>query len=594
MRYLSFTATAAALACAGLLAACGGSSGGSTPDPTPSGGGTTGITLTGVVAKGAALANATVVAKCASGTASATTNANGGYTLTFTGALPCVLGATSSDGLLVLHSVAPGAAGTTAATANITTLTELLVAQLTGQAPTAYMANVAVGTLSATVTTATLGTAQTAVLSTLSAAGIDTAALGNLVSGTLVPASGGSAGNGYDQALDALAAALATGGSSLAELTATVATASPASGSTTVAQSSSLPADLLLKPKASNCAALRSTDYRILKVAPSVTTGATDPYTATETMSFDATTLIGTFANDSMEWSNGSGPCHFTSGTADMVVSPSGVIVVRNLVGADDDTTSDGGKVRMLIGLPVQDIAVADLADTWSVVNWDLLDGVYKPSTGIITIAANGTTSASKCFENPLNTSEAACTTEPLPPTFSANANGGFTLTSTDPTDVWTSRAFAYRGGSGDLLVVLIDAGGNLGLATKYRTLALPTVGTVSVSWNLAIDSKLVATDALSTTTNTITGVSGNVVTRNSQNGTNAYTTPQQLTYNSPRNGLWTRTGQSAVTNSDGTTGTVREGYFLRLAGMGITAYALPSNVNAPANNARLGLSVNQ
>jgi len=589
---------ATAMTSVGLLAACGGSPSDS-PAPAPAPSTPASITLTGVVAEGAALAGATVTAKCATGTGTATSDSAGGYTLSITnGALPCVLEATSSDAATVLHSVATATTGSTAATANITTLTELLVAQLTGQNPTAYMAGVSTASLSTTVTAATVSTAQAGVVNTLTAAGIDTTAIGNMVSGPLVAASTGTTGNAYDLVLDNLSAALTTSGTSFSQLVATVVTSSPAAPAPTAGTSteaSDLPAALLLKPQASNCPALRSGSYRVVKVAPSVATGANDAVTAVQTMNFDATTLTATFgADDTWVWTAGSHACQFQAENADIVVSPSGVIVARALVGVDDDTTSDGGKFRMLIGVPAQSITVAELAGTWNMIGWEAQTGsVREANSGISVVDGSGHTTGSKCFIDPMNTAEVSCSPETDLPTYSVHAEGGFTITHGDPSDVWSMRAFAYKAGNGELMMVWLNAQGELLLSTKYRTLSLPTEGSVSTSWNIAITDAGVAGDVLSTTTNTIASINGNTVTRHSQSGTSTVSVPQQMAYNSPRNGFLRRTPET-VTASDGSSATVREGYFLRLAGMGLTAYALPDNIAGTATNARFGLSIAQ
>ncbi|PMX95493.1 hypothetical protein C1X54_38495, partial [Pseudomonas sp. GW460-13] len=76
---------------------------------------------------GAALPNATVQAKCANGSGTATTAADGTFTISIPDATrPCVLSVTTPDGT-ILHSVVEAGTGTTAA-ANITPLTELITA----------------------------------------------------------------------------------------------------------------------------------------------------------------------------------------------------------------------------------------------------------------------------------------------------------------------------------------------------------------------------------------------------------------------------------------------------------------------------------
>ena len=232
-----------------VLAACGSDADGGIAGN--SGGGPTAapasLQLSGVAATGAAMAGAAVKAKCASGAGSATTGSDGRYALAVEGgALPCVLEA--SDGTTTLHSVAPAAEGS-AATAHITPLTELLLAQLTGAEPAALY-------------------------STLAAAGMDTAALDNLLAGALTAGSG----SGYDGVLDELKATLARSATSLPELAASAAGASGngaaggaggtqgtagAAGTDDAAQAA-LPAELLLKPAAAGCKSLRASDYWVV------------------------------------------------------------------------------------------------------------------------------------------------------------------------------------------------------------------------------------------------------------------------------------------------------------------------------------------
>ena len=116
------------------LAACGGGTDSSTPTPTQP----AALSLSGTAATGAAIAGGAVEAKCATGTGTATTQANGGYSMSITGgALPCVLRVTA--GSVVLHSVATGSGSS--AQANLTPVTELVVARLAGSAASAYFSS---------------------------------------------------------------------------------------------------------------------------------------------------------------------------------------------------------------------------------------------------------------------------------------------------------------------------------------------------------------------------------------------------------------------------------------------------------------------
>jgi hypothetical protein len=594
----------AAMSMAGLLAACGGSSGGSdAPAGNNNGGGngntTTGITLTGVVAKGAALAGANVTAKCAGGTvAPVTAGADGRYTLTIAnGTLPCVVQATGigADATLVLHSVATGTGGTV--TANITPLTQLLVAQLSGQDPAAYMANTAGTSLTAQLTGTAVTDAQAAVLATLQAAGVDTSAITNVVTGTLVAANGGTSGNGYDLVLDQLAAALATGGSTLTQLTQTVASSSPANPApATPAETNPLPADLLMRPHASNCTALRSADYRLIKLTRSATTGEAEPYTALESVTVDAADLSVSVGGEPAMGLTPNGTCRYTLADGEMLVAPSGVLVIRHMIGTDDDTvnSADRGAYRLMIGLPVQNLGLADLAGSWSFLGADR-SPLATPLSGKFTVAADGSTSGDACWDDAMDTPEASCSVSPAGTSaVTVNANGGFNIGSTNPADPWSDRVFAFRAGNGEKLLVVINANGSVAVGTRQRTLALPTVGNTTSVLTATVDPNFVAGDAIGGNTHTFASVDANTgtVVRNTATTGSTVTHPQTLVYNSVRNGYLRRVGGS-VTASDGSTVNVRPFYGLPLAGIGITAVFNPNTLGS-GSNARFSLSVHQ
>jgi hypothetical protein len=175
------------------LSACGGGDSG-TPQTQ---------TVSGVAATGLPLAGAAVNLTCATGSGTATTAGDGSYSVTLSGStLPCVLTATSSDSKTVLHSVVPGsgsASGTT--TAQITPLTELLLAQLSGQDPAKFAA--AFGPTTA-VSAAAVSSAQTALVSILKSAGVDPSSISDILGGAI------SAGSHqvYDAIQDTLQSAI--------------------------------------------------------------------------------------------------------------------------------------------------------------------------------------------------------------------------------------------------------------------------------------------------------------------------------------------------------------------------------------------------
>ncbi|MEI7784492.1 MAG: hypothetical protein WCK08_08925 [Betaproteobacteria bacterium] len=101
------------------------------------GGGGAGYTITGVAASGAALAKGVLDVNCQQGSGSAMTGTDGSYSITITGGQgPCILRATQPATGLVLHSLVEEGA----TTANITPVTELILAHLFGRAPSQVFA----------------------------------------------------------------------------------------------------------------------------------------------------------------------------------------------------------------------------------------------------------------------------------------------------------------------------------------------------------------------------------------------------------------------------------------------------------------------
>lgn len=581
---------------AAVLAACGGSDDAAAPAQP--------LAVTGIAATGAAMVEASVQANCATGTGTAISGNDGRYTITITGgALPCVLEATSKDGNTVLHSVASGS--TASATANITPLTSVLVAQLAGRDPADFFdgaGGAGASALAATVTGDKIGAATNAVVATLTAAGLDTAALGDLLAGDLVAGSG----QGYDGVLDTLGATLAASGSTLQTLVATVAaTAAAADPASAPATSSGgeavgrslLPAALLLKPQAAHCSALRSTAYRFIVVKASASTGSADPVTTLGVGTLDA-------ANDAgPRWTHADGTietmvpvenetCRYTQagndgGSADVVVAPSGVVVMRSTATWTEGESALDTAARLVIALPVQNLAVSDLVGTWNLLGWYREDGAGQVDATTATIAADGAVTW-RC-DHP-SQADSVCTTDGPDTGFSARSDGGFDVALADGEKM---RAFAYRAGNGQTLIAMIQADGSVFTLTPQRTLSGPTVGDTHKAWNVQINGGWVASEPLAYNSYTVESVdaNGGSFTRSVQSIASGVSHPQTLALNNARNGYVHRAAATA-TGSDDSSISVREMYSLKL-GVGISAYWMPAN-NQAGTNARFGLSVTQ
>jgi hypothetical protein len=118
----------------GLLGGCGGGGGGGgaapvTPPPVSNQPQPTPVSITGTVATGAAAVNYAVSVVCTSGSANATTDANGGFSVSGIGDAPCLVTASSAPGLtphVSLRGVAL-AAGPSTIRGNVTPITEAVV-----------------------------------------------------------------------------------------------------------------------------------------------------------------------------------------------------------------------------------------------------------------------------------------------------------------------------------------------------------------------------------------------------------------------------------------------------------------------------------
>ena len=186
----------ASLATAALLAACGGGSGTSSFP-------TTGVTLSGLAATGAALAGGTVHVKCVSGSATTTTAADGTFSVSVAGTTtPCMVQVTK--GGMTLYSLA-----TADGRINVTPATDLIVARAAGGDPGTAFARFD-ATLGAALQ-ANLAPARIYVMEQLSALAGGTFSGDPLTQPFAI-------GDADDRLLDNLGAAIATSGITLGDL----------------------------------------------------------------------------------------------------------------------------------------------------------------------------------------------------------------------------------------------------------------------------------------------------------------------------------------------------------------------------------------
>lgn len=533
----------AACAAVSILGACGGG-GSSTPTPTP----LTSIDLAGTAVKGAALSGATVSVRCASGTASGTTSATGAYSVTVSGAtLPCAIRVSDGAGA-VYHSIVPGTATTGSFTANVTPLTDLLVARLGGVAPGTYFDAFGSG---ASVNAFQVNAAADYVRAAVSgAADLGTA---DLVSGPL------DVGDAMDQKIDAVVAALAAAGLSQAEAAAAV-VANPTAPSVLTAA---------MAPAATDCPAFRSGRYRAVDMIDGTSGIAV----------IDATTLSGTDPGGVPFQAVAEAPCRYVIDEPDWItrlaVAPGGAIVVSG----QSKSTSERA---MGIAFPDQTLPMSEWAGAWNALSWEPATS-SSDRVGTVHVA---TLDASGQFISLLDcVGLAACTAQagPFSHLVVNTAQGGFDEILTGG-GTW-SRAFLYKNVSGRKFAVFITPDRQFIIGAPQASLgALPSVGTATSFRDVQMSGTLGLT--VSNDTNTVTAVdtATRVVTRQRSSDNRV----DRRRYDSPRDGLRHRiAGDCSVS---GIPVNCAEVVQLPLQGMGISAV---TGVSSDPANAFFVLSAN-
>jgi len=549
-----------------LFTACG------SDDPPPDdGGGPAGpVTVTGTAASGVAIANAGLEVRCKVGSASTVTADDGTFAVELPedAELPCLLRVTLADGSM-LHSVL----GSGSSVANVTSVTELVVARLAGESAEAYFDAFDSDVATTLDEEGDIQGAVDAVVAILAAAGVDFGPdiVDNVLTGELIAAHGGQPGNAYDQQLDMLGEKLAASGTTLAMLSDEIVRSIPTDPQAGLSSVASLPADLLLSPAASNCSALRSASYRLLVLAASA--GAD---VVTEVAELDAATLTWTRTDGTVEQWLANGHCAYTSASGEeAVVSPAGLVVARVKLAGGGVASAMLFPEQVIVdadGHPTQD-NVAQLAGNWNAIALERTAGVgpVHLTTSSFTLNGAGRVKTLTVCDSAVG----GCTTAPLDQvpsiTISLNDAGGFAVVNAASGS--SSRAFVYRAGGGELMIVTLSLDGQLGFATRQLAAALPLVDEVRETWDLALTSSLASASGFLDAQSTVTAVD-EALGQYQQNavidfGTNL-TRPETIVINDPRDGYRYRPA-ATVTDSNGGSSLVAEQLGLPLLGMGLT-----------------------
>jgi len=504
-------ALAVALAVA-LLGGCGGGSSttvAATPDtPPPVVPAFVGVTLTGTAATGAALAGANVEAKCATLVGNTKSATDGSYTLTIEGAaLPCLLRATSVDGVTVLHSVADGA-GAKAATANITPVTELIIAKAVGGSSTPASAFGANTQFSATQ----LAGAKAAVIAALKTitdlTGIDP------LSTAFKAAAGGVGGDDTDKLLDKLTKALADAKLPLARLSNALVTAADASASLAAVTS------VFSTPPVLNCPSLRSGSYAGISRRGDTFESDFNLSTMRATDA-DGEVRILVAANEA---------CRFNLLDA-QGVQRGQVVLGAEGVGLGVTEASAQGDLATTLLLPKQKLTQAALAGNWTAVEWDRYSHSTFPRFGFATVAitADGKASFQGCTQTG---GEANCNVADRKGTGTVTINTSGQVTASDGKSTGSvSRGYVFRASNGTYLMAWGKPNGDgITLLTRSAPSTLPTFGATRKVWEAFgtsttenpgtfLGRPLTAFDvnftSVNSATTTLTAANGQIITLN-------------------------------------------------------------------------------
>ena len=510
------TALASAILLPALLTACGGGDGANknvqTVPVIPPPATTTSLIVKGTAATGAAMAGASVKVSCAKGGSTTTTASTAGvFTATLTdAALPCVLTATSADGKTELHSVAAGtSSGNANATAHVTPLSELLIAHLAGNDPKAFVGGFGSGTA---INPLDVNAAQGALLATLRNAGLDTTAVGDILSGALT--AGTSAG--YDGVLDKLGAMLAAANVTLADLTAAV------SGTAKIGIDTNRAAvGTALARASADCPSLKAGPLRFIDLTAGTSQLMTvDPAKLTVSNAAGSYTLVK------------NGVCDFSVPTlqnARVLISKSGVAVFML------PNAATQGWVGM--AFPEQKLDVAALAGAYNTVTFSQ-------------VAAGGFGDTVFAVDGKNGLSHNCTTLKDCAPDASvkgglvANNTGGFDYAN-DPSNR-KLRVFAYRTPAGKPMMVALDDKHLVTLLTKQEPLELPALNRIAEYWQFNVNPYGVF--QVTTDQNTVTAADASTgkVTRSFKGDGHLDT----ITYNTPFPGMRHRDGADCVTSN--------------------------------------------
>ena len=399
------------------------------------------------------------------GVATTTTNDGGSYSIELKGQAPCVIRVTDPVTGVVLHSSV--LAGATRA--NITPLTELVVANLFNSLPALAYSDFTPAKASK-ITEDGFRRSSFLVRSSMAALDADPGSMFD-VNGLFVPATPSRAGDATDKKIDTLMAALTAANKKLVDLTTEIAKI----GSTAADEAAFAITTKTLVGKAAtgliNCPAARSGDYWLVDDVGTLYKYGFDFKNKTGSGVLLEPALSPTFP--------GPGVISSTQGT-DGKTSPCGFKFTPNAAGREGVSAVvsqagvlgwDNGRDGMGVGIPVQKLGLADLVGDWVVVGTDEISKIpflRNTKLTIFTISLDGKLVTTKC--NPAGTLIASCTQTTLLYELADSGDGTFAIKSAGNT---IQKLVASRSSNGDMTLITTVVGNLTG--TSSNTIVIGT-----------------------------------------------------------------------------------------------------------------------
>lgn len=501
----------------------------------------------------AALAGKVVQATCKKGSGLNTSLGDGSFVIRVTkGELPCVLRVTEAGGSS-LHTLALGTGLNSglSAVANITPLTQLLVARLAVRDPADFF-NSFDSTLAASVTSDSVAVAQAAVSTMAQAGGINLAGFGDIIT----PAATSTQRSVQGLALAQIDSALVKSQNTLAEVTLAWINTTFALKFVPFSSTPMLPPELLFKPAAADCRALRSGGFWVL----SPDAGAKQ----VSQMVIDASIPAIINVDGSKTGLVADGACRYLVGDfsgSNFVVSQAGVLALNLFKG--------GTAFGMAIGLPEQLHDMAEMAGSWNYATFRGVNPLYGSVTTTTWGSGGNGPQGVRCGEGTWDFS--ICVDADFTARLVVNPAGGFDQIDTDGT--FRGRAFIYQSGNGDLLYLRTYADGGWDIGTRQRNVLLPNVAQSNTYWKLSIINKNLANKMVVQTYVVVSNdnAAGSWVSTIKDYGSDVLR-PEFMLSNNPRQGFSFRPGGLA-TASDGSRTNADKTTQLDLRGMGVIAF---------------------